>query len=101
MVAPLAAEHGLQGARASVVVVLGLSSCGSWALERRLDSCGTRALLRFGTWTLPAPEIEPESPALAGGLYPTESQGIPSVGVFLIQGRKYQRVGSRLVSVPP
>ena len=43
VVAPLAAEHGLQGARASVVVVLGLSSCGSWALERRLDSCGAQA----------------------------------------------------------
>ena len=28
---------------ASVVVVHGLSSCGSWALERRLSSCGARA----------------------------------------------------------
>ena len=27
------------GARASVVAALGLSSCGSWALERRLSSC--------------------------------------------------------------
>ena len=31
------------GARASVVVALGLSSCGSRALERRLSSCGTWA----------------------------------------------------------
>ena len=31
------------GAQASVVVARGLSSCGSWALERRLRSCGTRA----------------------------------------------------------
>ena len=31
------------GARASVVVALGLSSCGSRALERRLSSCGARA----------------------------------------------------------
>ena len=31
------------GAQASVVVTHGLSSCGSWALERRLSSCGTRA----------------------------------------------------------
>ena len=35
------------GARAlgmwdSVVVACGLSSCGSWALERRLSSCGAR-----------------------------------------------------------
>ena len=31
------------GARASVVVARGLSSCGSRALERRLSSCGARA----------------------------------------------------------
>ena len=31
------------GARASVVVARGLSSCGSWALDHRLCSCGARA----------------------------------------------------------
>ena len=31
------------GTWASVVVAHGLSSCGSWALERRLSSCGARA----------------------------------------------------------
>ena len=31
------------GARASVVVARGLSSCRSWALENRLSSCGTWA----------------------------------------------------------
>ena len=31
------------GMQASVVVVCGLSSCGSRALEHRLSSCGTRA----------------------------------------------------------
>ena len=31
------------GVRASVVVVRGLSSCGSQAPEHRLSSCGTRA----------------------------------------------------------
>ena len=31
------------GAQAPVVVACGLSSCGSWALERRLSSCGARA----------------------------------------------------------
>ena len=31
------------GARASVVVAHGLSSCGSWALERRLSSWGAWA----------------------------------------------------------
>ena len=31
------------GTWASVVVARGLSSCGSWALEHRLSSCGTRS----------------------------------------------------------
>ena len=31
------------GTQASVVVALGLSSCGSRALERRLSSCGAQA----------------------------------------------------------
>ena len=31
------------GARASVVVACGLSSCGSWAVEQRLTSCGAWA----------------------------------------------------------
>ena len=41
-VASLVAEHWALGAQASVVVSCGLSSCGSWALERRLSSCGAR-----------------------------------------------------------
>ena len=66
------------GARASVVVACGLSSCGSRALERRLSSCGTRAQLLHGTWDLPGPGIEPVSPALAGGLLTTAPPGKPS-----------------------
>ena len=31
------------GVQTSVVVAHGLSSCGSWVLERRLSSCGARA----------------------------------------------------------
>ena len=31
------------GVWASVVVERGLGSCGLWALERRLSSCGSRA----------------------------------------------------------
>jgi len=65
-VASLVAEHGLSGLRASVVAAQGLKSCGSWAPERRLNSCGTRALLLHGMWDLPGPGIEPMSPALAG-----------------------------------
>ena len=55
------------------------SSCGSWtqscsspALEPRLSSCGSRAQLLRGIWRLPRPGIEPVSPALAGGFFPTE-----------------------------
>ena len=36
---------GVPGARASAVVAGGLSSCGSWALEHRLNGCGTRGWL--------------------------------------------------------
>ena len=50
----------------SVVVAHGLSSCGLWALEHRLSSCGTRASLLRGMWDLPRPGLEPVSPALAG-----------------------------------
>ena len=42
-VASLVVEHGLWSARASVDAACGLSSCGSWALECRVSSCGTRA----------------------------------------------------------
>ena len=53
------------GAWASVVAARGLSSCDSWALERRLSSCGARAQLLCGMWDLPGPGLEPMSPALA------------------------------------
>ena len=45
----------------------GFSSCGSWALERRLSYCGAQALLLRGVWDLPGQGIEPVSSALAGG----------------------------------
>ena len=61
--------------RASVVVMLGLSGCGSWALERRLRSCGARAWLLRGMWDLPGSGIEPVSPALAGGFLTTMPPG--------------------------
>ena len=43
----------------------GFSSCGSWALERRLSSCGAQTQLLHGMWDLPGPGLEPLSPALA------------------------------------
>ena len=45
---------------------MGFSSCGSWALECRLSSCGARAQLVCGMWDLPGPGLKPVYPALAG-----------------------------------
>ena len=42
-VASLVEEQRVLGAGTSVVGVCGFSSCGSWALERRLSSGGARA----------------------------------------------------------
>ena len=55
------------------------SSCGSWAPERRLSSCGLRAQLLRGMWDLPGPGLEPVSPALAGGFLTTAPPGEPSI----------------------
>ena len=63
------------GARASVVVAHGLSSYGSWALEHRLSSCGTQALLLRSMWDIPRPGIEPMSSELAGGFSTTAPPG--------------------------
>ena len=63
------------GTWASVVVAHRLSSCGSWALDRRLSSYGARALLLRGMWDLPGPGLEPVSPALAGGFLTTAPPG--------------------------
>ena len=65
-------EHRLYGAQASVVVTHGLSSLGSWTLEHRLNSCGTQAML-----DLLSPDVDPMSPALAGGCFTTEPLGKP------------------------
>ena len=54
---------------------VGFSSCGSWALEPRLSSCGARAQLLHGMWDLPRPGLKPVSPALAGGSLTTAPPG--------------------------
>ena len=63
------------GAQASVVVSCRLSSCGSWAPEHRLSSCGAQAQLLHGIWDLPGPGLKPVSPALAGGFLTTAPPG--------------------------
>ena len=42
----------------------GFNSCGSWAVERRLSSCGARAQLLRGMWDPPGPGLEPVSPCI-------------------------------------
>ena len=56
---------------ASVIVVLGLSSCSFQALEHKLNSCGMWAQLLCAMWDLLGPGIEPVSSALVGGLQTT------------------------------
>ena len=53
----------------------GFSSCGSWALERRLSSCGAWAQLLHGMWDLPGAGLEPVSPSLADRFLTTVPPG--------------------------
>ena len=61
----------------------GLSRCRAWALVVRasvvvalgLSSCGSRAQLLRGMWDLPRPGLEPVFPALAGGFPTTAPPG--------------------------
>ena len=60
------------GARASVVVV------------RRLSSCGAQALSLRSTWDLPRPGLKPVSPALAGGFLTTAPPGKSLFSLFIL-----------------
>ena len=88
-VAALLEEHQFQARglqqlwhTGSVVVALGLSSCGPWALERRLSSCGARASLLRDIWDLPGPGLKPASPALAGEFLTTAPPGKPQLFIL-------------------
>ena len=50
----------------------GLSRCGAWAE------------LPHGMWNPPRPEVEPMSPALAGGFLTTGSPGKPWIDVLTL-----------------
>ena len=67
----------VESTRLAVAVAHGLCSCGSQALEHRLNSCGARAWQLCGMGDLPGSGIELMSPALAGGL--PLSQGSPEL----------------------
>ena len=71
------------GTQASVVVAHGLSSCGLWAPESRLRSCGARAQLLHSMWDLSRRGLESVSPALAGGFLTTAPPGKPKCDIFL------------------
>ena len=83
-------DYSLTAVRGSLIAVLplvacvaqalwraGFSTCGSWALEHRLNSSGTWAELFLGMWDLPCPGTKPVSSALAGSFYITEPRGKP------------------------
>ena len=60
----------------------GFSSCGTWALEHRLSSCGARAWLLCGMWDLLRPGLKPVSPAMAGRFLTTAPPGKSPVPHF-------------------
>ena len=63
------------GTQTSVVEACGFSSCGSWALEHGLSSCGTGAKLLRDMWSLPRSGNELMSPALASRFLSTAQPG--------------------------
>lgn len=61
----------------------GLGSCGSQALEHRLNSCGAWVQLLRDMWDLPRTGIEPMSPALVGRFLTTEPPEKPCALFFV------------------
>ena len=65
--------------QAAVVMAHELSSCGSWAPEHRLNSCGAQTSLLRGMWDLLGSGIKILSPALAGEFFSPEPPGKPKI----------------------
>ena len=74
----------------------GLSSCGSQALEHKLNSCDQQAELLRGTWGLPGSGIELESPAFVGKFFTPEPLGKPCFSVLRTVSIRGSLVGCRL-----
>ena len=70
------------GARDSVVAACGLSSCGTWALELRLSSCGARAQLLHGMWAFPRPGIKLVPCVGRWILNHCATREVPAIGFF-------------------
>ena len=72
--------------RAQALGCVDFTSCGMWALERRLSSHGAWAWLFCRTGNLPGPGIEPLSPPLDGGFFTTEPpEKPPKFFLFCLQ----------------
>ena len=79
------AGFSLVAASYSPVGMLGLLiAVASLVREHRFNSwvLRCRAQLLHGMWDLPGSEIEPMSPALAGGFFTTEPSGKPPIFAF-------------------
>ena len=63
---------GFSCCQARALGCMGCISCGSWALEHRLNSWGAQTQLLRGMWDFPHPGIEPVSPALTGRFFTIE-----------------------------
>ena len=70
----LASHHGgFTCCGAQGLGFVGFCTCSSRALYHRFSSCGAWAQLLWGMWDPPGSEIEPISPALAGGFLHTQN----------------------------
>ena len=74
-------EHSLWGIPAPVVAAPGISGCGSWALEHSVIDVAHRlgCFSAYGNLPGSGSEMEPLSPALAGGVFTTEPPGKPQI----------------------
>ena len=80
----MGASHcgGCSGGGAQALGHLGVSGCGSLALEHRLKSCDTWLSLLCGMWDLPGSGVELVSNAWAGRLFTTEPPEKPYPLIF-------------------
>ena len=72
-------EHGLSGVQASVVGARGLSSYRSWALQYRLNNCGTGAQLFHSVCDIPGLGLKPCLLHSQVVSLPLRRQGSPSL----------------------
>ena len=72
--------RGLFSIKVQALGHTGFSSCSSWALKHRFNSCDAQAKLLQGMWDLPGSGIKPVSPALAGTFfYYWDTRGSPKI----------------------